>query len=210
MASPTETGAEAVLRTLLSEDVSVVFSNPGTTEMHLVAALDSVPGLRSVLCMHETIATGAADGYARLARAPAATILHLGPGLANASANLHNARRARSPVINLVGDMATWHQASDAALCSDIAGLASWTAGIVRTTSLESVAKDTRECVLAAKTPASPFGSRVGASCHISVPSSGHIRASCPVIRSHHPRALISRTPPSLSHSHHPPRRQLD
>ncbi len=104
--------------------VEVCFANPGTTELPLVRALDAVPGIRPVLGLFEGVCTGAADGWGRLRGAPALTLLHLGPGLANGLANLHNARRARTPVVNLVGDMATWHRAADAPLTSDIASLA--------------------------------------------------------------------------------------
>ena len=96
------------------------FANPGTSEMHFVAALDAAPQMRAVLCLFEGVATGAADGYARIAGKPAATLLHLGPGMANGLANLHNARRAHSPVVNVVGDHATYHQKFDAPLESDI------------------------------------------------------------------------------------------
>ena len=102
------------------------FANPGTSEMHFVAALDSAPQMRAVLCLFEGVATGAADGYARIAGKPAATLLHLGPGLANGLANLHNARRAYSPVVNIVGDHATYHQEFDAPLQSNIGALADW------------------------------------------------------------------------------------
>jgi acetolactate synthase-1/2/3 large subunit len=102
----------------------VCFANPGTTEMPLVAALDSVPGIRSVLCLFEGVCTGCADGYGRMTGRPALTLLHLGPGFANGVANLHNARRAFTPVVNLIGDHATWHQVHDAPLTSDIESLA--------------------------------------------------------------------------------------
>src|ERR1700687_5792621 len=117
-------GAEILIRTALAAGVNVCFANPGTTEMPLVAALDSIDGMRAVLGLFEGVCSGAADGYARMTGRPALTLLHLGPGFANAIANLHNARRARSPVVNLVGDHATWHRASDAPLSSDIASLA--------------------------------------------------------------------------------------
>src|SRR5258706_12905125 len=117
-------GANAVLRTLVANGVDTCFTNPGTSEMHFVAALDDVPEMRAVLALFEGVATGAADGYARMAGKPAATLLHLGPGLGNGLANLHNARRARSPVVNIVGDHATYHQALDAPLASDIVGVA--------------------------------------------------------------------------------------
>ncbi|WP_443732535.1 acetolactate synthase large subunit [[Mycobacterium] fortunisiensis] len=125
------TGAEVVVNRLLAEGVDVCFANPGTSEMHFVAALDAVPAMRPVLCLFEGVASGAADGYARIAGRPAATLLHLGPGMANALANLHNARRAFSPVVNVVGDHATYHQSLDAPLESDIEALGQWTHGSV-------------------------------------------------------------------------------
>jgi acetolactate synthase-1/2/3 large subunit len=113
-------GAEALLRTLAAGGVELCFANPGTSEMHVVDALDRVPEVRPVLALFEGVATGAADGYARMAGRPAATLLHLGSGLGNGLANLHNARRARSPVVNLVGDHATAHRAHDTPLQSDV------------------------------------------------------------------------------------------
>src|SRR5207245_2927023 len=117
-------GAESLVKTALAAGVEVCFANPGTTEMALVAALDSVEGMRAVLGLFEGVCTGAADGYARMADKPAMTLTHLGPGFANGIANLHNARRARSPVVNIIGDQATWHLAADAPLTSDIMSLA--------------------------------------------------------------------------------------
>ena len=117
-------GAQALVRTLLSCGVEVCFANPGTSEMHFVAALDEVEGMRPVLCLFEGVATGAADGYARIKGKPAATLLHLGPGLSNGLANLHNARKAATPIVNIVGDHATYHLQYDALLTSDIAGFA--------------------------------------------------------------------------------------
>lgn len=125
------TGADTVLQRLLAGGVSVCFANPGTSEMHFVAALDDSPQMRAVLCLFEGVATGAADGYARIAGRPAATLLHLGPGLANGLANLHNARRAHTPVVNVVGDHATHHVEFDAPLESDIEALAGWPEGLV-------------------------------------------------------------------------------
>ncbi|MUL83741.1 MULTISPECIES: acetolactate synthase large subunit [unclassified Mycolicibacterium] len=125
------TGAEVVVNRLLAEGVGVCFANPGTSEMHFVAALDTAPAMRPVLCLFEGVATGAADGYARIAGRPAATLLHLGPGMANGLANLHNARRAFSPVVNVVGDHATYHQPLDAPLESDIDALGHWVHGSV-------------------------------------------------------------------------------
>ena len=117
-------GAEALVRTLVDAGVDVCFMNPGTSEMHFVAALDAVPEMRGVLALFEGVATGAADGYARIAGKPAATLLHCGPGLMNGLANLHNARRARSGIVNIVGDQATrpaigctWSEARSAPAC---------------------------------------------------------------------------------------------
>lgn len=117
-------GADSLCDTLLANDVDVCFANPGTSEMHFVAALDRKPAMRCVLGLFEGVVTGAADGYGRMADKPAATLLHLGPGLANGLANLHNARRASTPIINVVGEHATWHQPHDAPLASDIESLA--------------------------------------------------------------------------------------
>jgi acetolactate synthase I/II/III large subunit len=117
-------GAHALIETLVGSEVDVCFANPGTSEMHFVAALDDVPGMRVVLGLFEGVATGAADGYARMTGRPAATLLHLGPGMANGMANLHNARRARVPVVNIVGDHATYHARLDAPLTSNIATVA--------------------------------------------------------------------------------------
>jgi len=117
-------GAESLYRTAVAAGIEVCFANPGTTEMPLVGMLDRVPGMRAVLGLFEGVCTGAADGYARMAEKPALTLLHLGPGFANGIANLHNARRARSAVVNLIGDHATWHLAADAPLTSDIESLA--------------------------------------------------------------------------------------
>jgi Thiamine pyrophosphate enzyme, N-terminal TPP binding domain len=109
-------GAQALIRTLTGCGVEVCFSNPGTSEMHFVAALDDVPEMRGVLCLFEGAATGAADGYGRMTGRPAAALLHLGPGLANGLANLHNARRAHTPLLAVVGDHATWHKQFDSPL----------------------------------------------------------------------------------------------
>ncbi|PWJ86166.1 acetolactate synthase-1/2/3 large subunit [Pseudaminobacter salicylatoxidans] len=117
-------GADLLCETLLANDIDVCFANPGTSEMHFVAALDRQPGMRCILGLFEGVVTGAADGYARMADKPAATLLHLGPGLANGLANLHNAKRARTPVINVVGEHATHHLPYDAPLTSDIESLA--------------------------------------------------------------------------------------
>src|SRR6478752_8726897 len=116
-------GADSLCDTLLANDVSVCFANPGTSEMHFVAALDRKPEMRCILGLSEGVVTGAADGYARMTDRPAATLLHLGPGLANGLANLHNARRANSPIVNVVGDHAIGHKPLDSLLESDIGAL---------------------------------------------------------------------------------------
>jgi acetolactate synthase-1/2/3 large subunit len=125
-------GARALITTLVDSGVDVCFANPGTSEMHFVAALDAVPKMRGVLTLFEGVATGAADGYARIAGRPAAVLLHLGPGLGNGLANLHNAKRARVPVLVVVGDHATYHKRYDAPLESDIDALAHSVSGWVR------------------------------------------------------------------------------
>ncbi|HUP25143.1 MAG TPA: acetolactate synthase large subunit [Thermoanaerobaculia bacterium] len=117
-------GAEILVRTAAAHGIEVCFTNPGTTEMHLVAALDSQPGLRAVLGLFEGVVTGAADGYGRMAAKPAMTLLHLGPGFANGIANLHNARRAATPIVNLIGHHATWHRNFDPPLESQVELLA--------------------------------------------------------------------------------------
>jgi acetolactate synthase-1/2/3 large subunit len=126
-------GAQALIRTLVEHGVDTCFMNPGTSEMHFVAALDDVTAMRGVLALFEGVATGAADGYARMAGRPAATLLHLGPGLGNGLANLHNARRAHSPVVNIVGDHAVSHRRYDAQLQSDIETVARNVSTFVRT-----------------------------------------------------------------------------
>ena len=127
-------GAQALMKTLVDAGVEVCFTNPGTSEMHFVAALDSEPKMRAVLALFEGVATGAADGYARMAGKPAATLLHLGCGLGNGLANLHNARKGKVPVVNIVGDHATYHTRYDAQLQSDIETVArNVSPGFVRT-----------------------------------------------------------------------------
>lgn len=146
------TGAQALLRSLVASGVDVCFANPGTSEMHFVAALDTVPQMRAVLTLFEGVATGAADGYARMADKPAATLLHLGPGLGNGLANLHNARRAGTPVVNIVGDHATHHAKYDAPLQSDIGAIAGSVSGWVRhSTSPSDVGADAAAAVAAAR-----------------------------------------------------------
>jgi acetolactate synthase I/II/III large subunit len=147
-------GAEAVVRTLAGCGVTTCFANPGTSEMHFVAALDAVPDMRGVLCLFEGVATGAADGFGRMTGQPAATLLHLGPGLANGLANLHNARRANTPLLAVVGDHATYHKRYDAPLESDIDSLASPVSGWIRRSSRSADAPaDAAEAVAAAMRP---------------------------------------------------------
>jgi acetolactate synthase-1/2/3 large subunit len=147
-------GARSLLATLVGAGVDVCFSNPGTSEMHFVAALDDVPDMRGILTLFEGVATGAADGYARVAGRPAATLLHLGPGLGNGLANLHNARRARTPVVNIVGDHATYHTRFDAPLESDIASVARPVSGWYRRTARsDDVGADAADAVAAAYGP---------------------------------------------------------
>ena len=147
-------GAQALIRTLAGCGVDVCFSNPGTSEMHFVAALDAVPEMRGVLCLFEGTATGAADGFARMAGRPASALLHLGPGLANGLANLHNARRARTPLVAVVGDHATYHKRYDAPLESDIDALAgSVSVWLRRSARSADVAGDAADAVAAALAP---------------------------------------------------------
>jgi acetolactate synthase-1/2/3 large subunit len=147
-------GAESLVRTLLGAGVDVCFTNPGTSEMHFVAALDQVPGMRCVLALFEGVATGAADGYWRMAGRPASTLLHLGPGLANGLANLHNAKKAGSGIVNIVGEHATGHIALDAPLTSDIEGIARpvshWVHSCARA---EDVGADGARAIAAAMVP---------------------------------------------------------
>jgi acetolactate synthase-1/2/3 large subunit len=147
-------GAQALIRTLVRSGVDVCFTNPGTSEMHFVAALDAVPEMRGVLALFEGVATGAADGYGRMADRPAAALLHLGPGLGNGLANLHNARKARTPIVNVVGDHATAHQRYDAQLQSDIETVARNVSTWIRSSSSAlDVAGDAAEAVAAAMGP---------------------------------------------------------
>lgn len=144
----TSTGAESLLATLESNGVKVCFANPGTSEMHFVSALDRTDGVRGVLGLFEGVVTGAADGYGRMTGEPAATLLHLGPGLANGLSNLHNALRAKSPIVNVIGDHATYHRNLDAPLTSDIEGAARPFSHWVRTSgTADSLGPDAAEAV---------------------------------------------------------------
>src|ERR1700759_4980792 len=145
-------GAESLVRTLVAGGVDVCFANPGTSEMHFVAALDRVEGMRCVLGLFEGVVTGAADGYFRMKGTPASTLLHLGPGLANGLANLHNAKKANSGIVNIVGQHAVYHIGYNAPLTSDIEGLARPMSAWVRTSpDAKSVARDGAAAIAAAK-----------------------------------------------------------
>ncbi len=147
-------GAQSLIQTLVNGGVEVCFTNPGTSEIHFVAAVDQVEGMRTVLGLFEGVCTGAADGYARMTGRPAATLLHLGPGLANGLANLHNARRAFSPVVNIVGNHAIYHLPYDSPLTSDIVSLAKPVSGWIRSTEdVASTGADAAAAIAAAQTP---------------------------------------------------------
>ncbi len=143
-------GAEMMFRTALSVGVDVCFANPGTTEMAMVAALDRVPGIRPVLGLFEGVCSGACHGYARVADRPALGLYHLGPGYVNALANLHNARRSFTPVVNIIGDQASWHLPYDAPLSSDTAKLATWVGWHRHVKSAAELAGDTAAAIHAA------------------------------------------------------------
>jgi len=199
-------GAHALLDTLILNGVDTCFTNPGTSEMHFVAALDDVPEMRAVLTLFEGVATGAADGYGRMADKPAATLLHLGPGLGNGLANLHNARRARTPLVNIIGNHATYHQALDAPLESDIATIArnvsEW---IKETPTVEQVGADATAAIVAAQRgtvatlilPADVSwseGARVGPhAAHIGIleVAADEIELAAKVLRAGRPAALL-------------------
>ena len=147
-------GAESLVRTMVNGGVDVCFTNPGTSEMHFVAALDKVDGMKCYLCLFEGVASGAADGYARMSGNPASTLLHLGPGLGNAVANLHNAKKANSPMVNIVGEHATYHIEYDAPLTADIEGIARPVSHWVKTSpDAKSVAADGAAAIAAARMP---------------------------------------------------------
>jgi acetolactate synthase I/II/III large subunit len=141
-------GAQSLLTTLINSDIEVCFTNPGTSEMHFVAALDEVEGIRCVLCLFEGVLSGAAGGYALMARKPASTLLHLGPGLGNALANIHNAKKGSVPMVNIVGDHATYHLEYDAPLTADIEGIAGPVSHWVHTSKAPGdIARDAAEAV---------------------------------------------------------------
>ena len=141
-------GAQSLVKTLIDADVNICFTNPGTSEMHFVAALDKNPKMRSVLCLFEGGATGAADGYYRMLNKPASTLLHLGPGLANGLANLHNAKKAYSGIVNIVGQHTLNHLKLESPLTSDIEGIARPVSDWVKTSiSSENISKDGAEAI---------------------------------------------------------------
>lgn len=145
-------GAQSLIAAALSEGIEVCFANPGTTELPLVLALDEVPGIRSILCLHENVATGAADGYGRMLSKPAMCLLHLGPGLANGLTNLHNARRAGTPLLNVIGEHATWHIQADPLLASNIEALAhTFSASTKRSTDAQSIAVNLADAIHATR-----------------------------------------------------------
>ncbi len=144
-------GAILLLKTAIAGGIEICFANPGTTETLLAAAFDELPGMRPVLGLFEGVCTGAADGYGRMKGTPAMTLLHLGPGFANGIANLHNARRARTPLVNVIGEHATWHRSADAPLTMDIESLAGTVSGWVRTNGApEDLSKDMADAIFAA------------------------------------------------------------
>jgi acetolactate synthase I/II/III large subunit len=201
-------GAEGLLRTLVGGGVDVCFTNPGTSEMHLVAALDRLPEMRSILALFEGVVTGAADGYARMTGKPACTLLHLGPGLANGLANLHNAGRAQVPIVNLVGQHATYHLRHDTPLTSDIEGIARSYSKWLRTScSASETGNDAAEAIIAARmapgriatliVPANVAWSEGGVVTHVSplskasVPSTETIEHAAAMLRSGLRTALL-------------------
>ncbi len=209
LAMPTAaTGADLLVRTLLAAGVDTCFANPGTSEMHLVAAIDRAQGMRAVLGLFEGVVTGAADGYARLAERPAATLLHLGPGLANGLANLHNARKAGTPVLNVVGDHAVRHLQYDAPLTSDLDGLAgTMSHWVARAQTPDDVARCTAEAVAATQgvpgriatlvLPAdAAWGQTTTAPVHVPAaepvaPSPADIETAAAALREHGSRAML-------------------
>ncbi len=201
-------GAESLIRTMVAGNVDTCFANPGTSEIHIVAALDRTPEMRCVLGLFEGVVTGAADGYARMAEKPACTLLHLGPGLANGLANLHNAYRAQVPIINLVGQHPSYHLPHDAPLTSDIEGIARPYSKWLRTSSASAEAgRDAAEAIVGARTapghiatlivPADVAWSDGGAIGPIlavpaaPLPTSGTIERTARMLRSGVPTALL-------------------
>ncbi|MCZ7630111.1 MAG: thiamine pyrophosphate-binding protein [Microthrixaceae bacterium] len=191
-------GAQALIRTLVAAGVDTCFMNPGTSEMHFVAALDDVPEMHGVLALFEGVATGAADGYSRMAGRPAAVLLHLGPGLGNGLANLHNARRGHVPVVNIVGDHATYHARFDAPLQSDIAAIASSLQGWVHTsTDPSAVAGDAASAIAAAQGPPGGVATLILPADTCWLPSDGPAEPLAPAAPSGSPKTLCRVLPGS-------------
>ncbi|CAN5331026.1 acetolactate synthase large subunit [soil metagenome] len=187
-------GAQAMLAAARQSGATLCFANPGTTEMPLVQALDDAPGVRAVLGLFEGVCTGAADGYGRMLGRPALTLLHLGPGLANGIANLHNAKRARSPVVNLIGQHTAEHLRLDTPLDSDIAALAATVSSWTRTVaSPEAMAADMREAI-------SHAGQATGHVATLIVPVDHQSAAVAPAIADAPPPASAIRARPSVAH----------
>ena len=201
-------GAESLVRTLVAGDVTNCFANPGTSEIHIVAALDKTPEIRCVLGLFEGVVTGAADGYARMAEKPACTLLHLGPGLGNGLANLHNASRAQVPIVSIVGQHATYHLRYDTPLTSDIEGIARPYSKWLRTSSAVSeVGSDAVDAIMAARTAPGQIatliipadiawgdGGRVGALHHLRrapMPSTQSIEQAAAMLRSGQQTAIL-------------------
>src|SRR5277367_6618627 len=146
-------GAESLIRALVRSGVYTCFTNPGTSEIHMVAALDRIAEVRCLLGLFEGVVTGAADGYARMTEKPACTLLHLGPGFSNGLANLHNASRAQVPMVNVIGQHATHHLRHDTPLTSDIEAVARPYSKWLRTSASSSeVARDASAAIAAART----------------------------------------------------------
>lgn len=202
-------GAESLVATLVAGGVDVCFANPGTSEMHIVAALDKTPKMRSVLALFEGVVTGAADGYARMAEKPACTLLHLGPGLGNGLANLHNASRAHVPIINIVGQHALPHLQHDPPLASDIEGIARPYSNWLKTSrAAGEIGRDTAEAIVAARTPPGKIATVIvpadaawsdgGAAGKLPVvptapmPSQARIDRAVEILRSGEPTALVA------------------
>ena len=144
-------GAEALLKTIAAAGIDVCFANGGTTEMPMILAFDSITGIKPMLGLFEGVCSGAADGYGRMKEKPALCLLHLGPGLANGVANLHNAKRARTPLLNVIGEHASWHMEANAPLAMDIECLCKTFSGWQRTVrSVETIARDTADAIEAA------------------------------------------------------------
>ena len=144
-------GAEALLNTIVAAGIDVCFANGGTTEMPMILAFDTVTGIKPMLGLFEGVCSGAADGYGRMKEKPALCLLHLGPGLANGIANLHNAKRARTPLLNVIGEHASWHLEANAPLAMDIECLCRTFSGWQRTVrSAETIARDTADAIEAA------------------------------------------------------------